>query len=460
MFKLTEEQENCISLAATGEDLLIEALSGASKSTTLREIAKSQPNKRFLYIAYNKSVATEATETFPKNTTCKTIHSIAFGAIGYKYAKRLGNLNAYIASKELHTDTKTARIAIDAVNNFCTTADEVITEEHLPDIFKDGELSHETQAKKRHWVELSNKLWAKICDVDSKLAVNHDNYLKMYGLSKPTLNYDAILFDEVQDTNGVLYGISLQQVCQKIYVGDRLQNIYSFRNTINIMSVVNVKHRGTLSCSFRFGYQVADLVNKMMADVMFTPMQTLPSKSTSIVTKNRYPFTVITRTNASIIDVVLRMHNIGKKCHVIGGADEQIAQLEAIYCIHKGGTTNYWAFKRFKDFKSLLIYSNSREGENYKAIVNYISKKLDEIPEIVKALRACVSADKADVSCVTAHSSKGAEFDNVTLYSDYPSKHDKQWSEEESRLLYVAITRAKKELNISKCDAVKSYLNG
>jgi F-box protein 18 (helicase) len=118
VFKRTEEQENCIRLAATGEDLLIEALSGASKSTTLREIAKSQPNKRFLYIAYNKSVATEATETFPKNTTCKTIHSIAFGAIGYKYAKRLGNLNAYIASKELHTDTKTARIAIDAVITF------------------------------------------------------------------------------------------------------------------------------------------------------------------------------------------------------------------------------------------------------------------------------------------------------------------------------------------------------
>jgi superfamily I DNA/RNA helicase len=185
----------------------------------------------------------------------------------------------------------------------------------------------------------------------------------------------------------------------------------------------------------------------------------LPSKSTKLVTVNTYPFTVITRTNSSIIDVVVRMDNIGKKCHVIGGADEQIAQLEAIYCIHKGHETKYYVFKRFKQFKQLLIFANSREGESYKAIVNYISKKLDEIPDIVKALRACVSADKADVSCVTAHSAKGAEFDNVTIFSDFTSKDDKKFTIHEQYLLYVAITRAKKELNISKCEAIKSYLN-
>jgi len=458
--RLSEEQLNCIKLAATGEDLLIEALSGAAKSTTLREIAKSQPSKKFLYIAYNKSVATEATASFPRNTTCKTIHSIAYGAVGYKYTKRLSTSpNSFLVSKAIATDVKTARIAIDTVNNYCLSADDDITDDHLPDMFVDGELSNDTKAKKARWLQLANAYWRLICDEEGKLAITHDNYLKMYGLSKPTLPYDAILFDEVQDTNGVLYGISLLQSCQKIYVGDRLQNIYSFRNTINIMSVVKVPHKGTLSCSFRFGSEVADLVNRMMADVMFTPMQTLPSKTTRIVTKNTYPFTVITRTNSSIIDVVLRMSNIGRKCHIIGGADEQIRILEAIYCIHTGGETKFYAFKRFKEFKSLLIYANSREGENFAPIVNYISKKLDEIPDILIALRACVSEKDADVCCVTGHSSKGNEWDNVTLYSDFVSKNDKKFTIFEQYLLYVAITRAKKELNVSKCDAVQSYLN-
>jgi len=458
--QLSEEQLNCIKLAATGEDLLIEALSGAAKSTTLREIAKSQLDKRILYVAFSKDVAVEARRTFPvKNTTSKTTHAIAYGVIGYKFQNRIGSPNSYLISKALHTDVKTARIAIDCVNNFCLSADDDICESHLPDIFKDGELSHETQAKKRHWVDLSNKLWLLVCDENGKLSITPDYYLKMYALTNPILDYDIIMLDECQDTNATFYGILQLQRCQKIYVGDRLQNIYSFRNTINIMDMVDVKRRGMLSCSFRFGSEVADLVNKMMVDVMFTPMQTLPSKTTKLVVKNTYPFTVITRTNSSIIDVVVRIHGIGKKCHVIKGCDEQIRILESIYCIHRGHPTNFWAFKRFKEFKQLLIYANDREGERFSPIVNYISKRLDEIPEIVKALRACVSEKEADVCCVTAHSSKGNEWDNVTCYGDFPTKDSKKWCLEEKFLMYVAVTRAKKELNVSKCDAVQSYLN-
>jgi len=457
--QLSEEQLENIAFGKTGKNLLINALSGAAKSTTLREIAKSQPNRRFLYIAYNKSVATEATASFPRNTTCKTIHSIAYGAVGYKYTKRLSTSpNSFLVSKAIGTDVKTARIAIDTVNNYCLSADDDISDDHLPDMFIDGELSNDTKAKKSRWIQLANAYWKQICDEEGKLAITHDNYLKMYGLSKPTFNYDCVLYDEVQDMNGVLYGISLLQNCQQIYVGDPLQNIYSFRNTINVMDLVKVDYRGTLSCSFRFGSEVANLVNKMLTDVMFTPMQTLPSKKTKIVTVNTYPFTVITRTNSSIIDVVIRMNSIGRKCHVIGGADEQIQQLEAIYCIHRGNETKFWAFKRFKEFKQLLIFANGKEGESYKAIVNYISKRLDEIPDIVRALRACVSEKEADVCCVTSHRSKGASISRVSIYNDFICKNDKNYCEEELRILYVAITRAVDELNISKCDAVQSHL--
>lgn len=87
---LTDEQKRIVDLSKSmnkNEILAIQACAGSGKTSTLEEIALANPKQRFLYLAFNKSIATEAGEKFPKNVEAKTIHSLVFN-----YAKmRLGS---------------------------------------------------------------------------------------------------------------------------------------------------------------------------------------------------------------------------------------------------------------------------------------------------------------------------------------------------------------------------------
>jgi F-box protein 18 (helicase) len=44
--------------------------------------AQQNPRLRCLYVAFNKSVATEAQRRFPGNVDCRTVHSIAYSDVG------------------------------------------------------------------------------------------------------------------------------------------------------------------------------------------------------------------------------------------------------------------------------------------------------------------------------------------------------------------------------------------
>jgi superfamily I DNA/RNA helicase len=57
-----------------------------------------------------------------------------------------------------------------------------------------------------------------------------------------------------------------------------------------------------------------------------------------------------------------------------------------------------------------------------------------------------IREEDADVTVSTAHKAKGREWDAVQLAGDFPEP-EKQ-GDEELRLLYVACTRAKRELDI------------
>ena len=78
--ELTGEQQAVID---TNFDLVINAVAGSGKTTTLVEYAKSRPaNSRILYLAFNKTVKTEAQQKFAKagvpNVKVETAHSLAF----------------------------------------------------------------------------------------------------------------------------------------------------------------------------------------------------------------------------------------------------------------------------------------------------------------------------------------------------------------------------------------------
>ena len=82
----------------------------------------------------------------------------------------------------------------------------------------------------------ARRAWADIADPNSnKIFFDHDDYLKIWALSDPRLNFDTIFFDEAQDINPVLKKVIQDQDAQIIVVGDSNQAIYEFRGAVDAL---------------------------------------------------------------------------------------------------------------------------------------------------------------------------------------------------------------------------------
>ncbi|CAB3801229.1 hypothetical protein LMG28138_04976 [Pararobbsia alpina] len=90
-------------------------------------------------------------------------------------------------------------------------------------------------------------------------------HLKVWAQTEPRIDADFILFDEAQDSDGVMLSVlGLQRHAQIIYVGDPYQQIYEWRGAVNAMAQIDVPERA-LTESFRFGPTFAALASCVLA---------------------------------------------------------------------------------------------------------------------------------------------------------------------------------------------------
>ena len=75
-FVLTDEQDAALGAFTQGEGMVLEALAGTGKTSTLKVLANST-TRSGLYLVYNKAGAVEAEGAFPSTTACSTVHSLA-----------------------------------------------------------------------------------------------------------------------------------------------------------------------------------------------------------------------------------------------------------------------------------------------------------------------------------------------------------------------------------------------
>ena len=243
-YELTNEQKLCVEAAIKGQSLKIKAFAGSGKTSTLVEIAKKLPG-RGLYLAYNKTIQLDATGKFPVHVDCKTAHSIAYRANAYKIKDRVRNLNVFDIIKYLeieqiysYEEYDIAFLVLKLLRVFVNSDKQNIDYYFRYNLVLQevaGDNDEQTKSIRNYIINKASEYWSKCTEEGSTLPIEHDFYLKMYQLSNPDLTstYDFILFDECQDANPVLLDILSKQACQKIYVGDEQQQIYSWRGSIN-----------------------------------------------------------------------------------------------------------------------------------------------------------------------------------------------------------------------------------
>ena len=79
--KATYEQAIAIDNARLGQSFKVIAYAGTGKTTTLQMISDAMPERRGMYLAFNKAIAGEAQNKFHRNVDCRTFHSLAFRSV-------------------------------------------------------------------------------------------------------------------------------------------------------------------------------------------------------------------------------------------------------------------------------------------------------------------------------------------------------------------------------------------
>lgn len=472
--KATDEQYDAIDAFDDEQNLSLIAGAGTGKTTVLKMMAEGD-TRDGLYLAFNKSVQTEAEYKFRKTRVkARTAHSLAFkdfgapradrlpqGGTGFirnsSLAKFLDIVPTTIKSQELSerkiSAAELAHLSKQTVKRFTKTKDEYISDEMVelpPLLAADAEVSAYLIPLIKKYAE---KMWDNIVSLDSDMPISHDDYLKLYQLSRPFIDVDYIFLDEAQDADSLMVEIIKAQMdhAQVIAVGDRCQAIYGWRGgTIDAMKEFGgvEKH---LTQSFRFGNAIASQANKILdlldADIR---LRGTPNIKSHVLFGERLelPDAVLTRTNIGGMVEILARQQAGQRVSVAGkqkAADmKKIAK--AAQDLQEKGSTSHPDFSVFENWNEVIEFSETDEGQELAPLVNLV--KTWNPSQIIDAIDSCVPDETSDVVVSTAHIAKGLEWNTVRIGEDFfaPRYIDgvqQPLAREEAMLAYVAVTRAK-----------------
>lgn len=453
--ELTIEQIEIIELSKKmnkSEILIINACAGSGKTFTLNEIASANPNKKFLYLAFNKNIVEDMKKKAKKNIDVKTLHSLAFSFARKKIGK-MNFINSY---------------TIFDIEKFFPNQ----TSEELFLILKDFNdfLINDEKEFKNNYIK---KLWNLV--LTRKLDFIHNFYLKYYFLYEESKNlvkkYDFILLDEAQDTNSIMLNIVLNNNCSKILVGDTFQNIYGFNQTINAIETVQADYKKILSKSFRSKQEILNYADYFL--LKYTKKNKVKMTS-NISNKEKNEIknkSYIMRTNAGIIEFLDKIKydkNIEQYC-LLKNPDD-IFQLVFDILNFRSNRFSYISKRNsfllnFNSMLELKNYAKEVFDNNLNRVLILIDKKYDFKVLNSLAIKLYNKKNKENIFfyITNSHISKGLEWDSVELYNDFPNLNKLQneikkeknlekkqemefFLEQEVNLFYVAITRAKFKL--------------
>lgn len=530
-FPPTDEQKNILALFNTGAPLVVQAGAGTGKTTTLELLAEEMAKRgqQGVYITLNKAMALEVGSKFIYgNVRASTIHSLAWRiaqmipqisplldkirsetppmsrfhwhrAIGltdvFSYTSfHAANLKA---RGEVSRDTVLSSqdlmwAAIDALRLWCQSDRTELSQE---DVVRPATMPYDVYENRYapKVLDIATKAWTQdILVTEGRLPFTHDYYLKLVTLAKPKLTQwlglptgSVLFFDECQDSRPcVTYFLGMQDDLQIVAVGDSSQAIYGFtgaRDGLPKIQAMSGAMAASLTTSFRFGQEVADIANKALA-TLDAPIRLRgnPQRDSHVqlLPKDTAPpiqdiDAILVRTNAQLLLAA-------EACMREGVDYEIVADTSVIYNLaydfdqlDAGKQATRTDLRDFDSMAALVEYMESGDSRaaaastNTESTVRWIlNHSTSEAREILnRSIKEGDTRPEGTVVLSTMHKSKGRQWDNVWVDMDPeqtlpfhstsfdPVVVENQLADPESRealmLAYVAVTRAKKTLYIS-----------
>lgn len=465
----TEEQENVI--LSEAEKLLVHARAGAGKSSCLRMYAEARPLEKILLLAFSKAVQVEAEAKMPRSTRCLTTHGLSwhiavelFGS-NEKAKAKVGNTFPSQVAKRLRTNNLLATAALATIDQWCASTDHVIDEQHIPDAYAD-------RVKERgQVVDAANLVWNLMLSKDEPdIKLPHDGYLKLFSMTvKKTTKYGTLLVDEFQDLNPSSLEILRAQTCKVVGVGDPYQQVFQFRGSVNGMRVFEADEHLHLTRSFRFGQGIADVANLLLQRLRRETRPTLGAPgapATRFRVDKKKPFAVIARTNGALIERAVELFTDPRAFVFVGGVEKyRLSLVEDAFRLwrREHGNIRDPYLRSFSSLDELEALAKETRDAELSFLVKVVADYGTEVPSVIDAIRAKARDAEARgaktddvITFSTVHKSKGLEFDQVVIADDLAPLMDKTGApikpegmrDEDLHLHYVAITRAKKALQV------------
>lgn len=365
---------------------------------------------------------------------------------------------------------------------------EEIWEEHTPIWYKNthGERKLVSPKEKKINVEEAKEIWYNMKkldgDVERKYKITCDGYLKLWQLSKPQLTgYDAIFVDEAQDCTPAIVDVVLSQRCGIILVGDPHQQIYTFRGAVNTLYSVPHTHVYYLTQSFRFGPEIAYVGATILDVCKKIRNKTLVGGNQEGDVRGRMKgkITILSRSNFNVFEDAVRLTERERdtKIHVIGGLHRfDLSRIDDIWKLSQAAdrqkkenlVINDSFIKKWEEtrgFIGLKEYAEHVDDKDLQMKIAIVEKYRERVPELVQRIKSRHVSQEASADYIigTVHQAKGLEFNTVLIADDFVTvsflsggnQRRNNFNidphlEDEWNLLYVAVTRAKKYLLMSK----------
>lgn len=463
---LTEEQLAIVeagTVLAPGGILKVRAYAGTGKTSTFVAFANTLPLVQMTYLAFNKSVETDAKGRFGHNVLVKTVHAMAWSVVGRNYGVIHGNVQNWQVAKAGRCPIYEATLITKTLETWLNSADAEVSEKHVePDHLNRLHPGYESSI-----LDTVRQVWAAMCAQSHDFHMTHSGYLKLYELSKPTLPGDIILLDEAQDTNPVTQSLVLSQL-QKgksvLMCGDPYQQIYAWRGAVDAMQQCpGVEY--PLTQSWRFSTDIAATANTILQK-FFNEQTPLKGKCETHTPGENDIRTTITRTNSEIFRYAVQHTQSNTPFHVVGREAfySMLDQVLDVFYLYSGQRSKVMDKKvaRYATFADFLEYAESTLDLEAKSRCTLVDTYKDAIPSLVGKMRTLyVTEPKGVPVYVTCHKAKGLEWDHVQVAEDFDDLYDDALklrpvgdepgiSKDEVNLLYVAVTRAKKTVQLNR----------
>jgi superfamily I DNA/RNA helicase len=486
---LTDEQRAIVESDAPL--LKINAVAGSGKTTTLLEYAARRPERRILYLAYNRAIANEVKVKCRvrslTHVTVHTIHGLAYRhANGSAYAleSELSEwriLERYCPAEEASSEEAMliGWLIKDLVNYYLnaeyTRLDEGLLSRYEAASTPKIRLREILHAKGLALVEVARAI---LSDMKNKvIPAVHDFYLKLFQFSRSCLPFDVLLVDEAQDTSEVMLSIVNQQPADKVFVGDSFQQIYSFRYAVNSLDRIE-GYPYWLHQTFRFGNGLARHITGQVngAYALLDEQKTITIQGTNERplfgrrAQPGYPRAIIARSNLALFETCLQ-HTFGSDLRFYfeggySGYSFMNARVASLLYLREGRKERIIDpfVRRFASFEKACYFAGETQNNSLATMIQLVTqygRKLFEFDRIIK--QRLVEKDRAECVFATTHKAKGQEYDHVEMVEeDFITREGIKWAlragedkaqllklREEINIYYVAATRARKSIRLA-----------